>query len=504
MRQKSGFISARRERVYPLHTTHSPNFLGLLNQTSEFWNISNYGKGVIIGVLDTGITPGHPSFGDEGLPPPPPKWKGECQFKSKSSCNNKLIGARSFSSELPPLDFEGHGTHTAATAAGNFVGGANIFGSANGTASGIAPRAHLAVYQVCGLSGCSESIIIAAIDAAIEDGKGILVSCSAGNSGPRPKSLSNEAPWILTLGDEVRGKIVFCQVGGSNTRVDKGQVVKEAGGAAMILASDKRLGNTTFAEAHVLPAIHIRTVIGDDRRAPVVAGFSSRGPSQASPGILKPDIIGPGVNILAAWDVSVENKTGTESNFNMISGTSMSCPHLSGAAALLKSAHPDWSPAVIKSAIVTTAYQVNLAGDPIEDQNWSPANAYTNQTVSVIVGRKVDCSTIKEIPEAQLNYPSFSVEPESTPQTYTRTVTNVGEPNSSYAVKIVAPSGVKVTVKPVKLQFSKLNQKLEYSVTFTGSATGKASAQGFISWNSATRSVRSPIAVVSSSFANRI
>ncbi|GFP86483.1 subtilisin-like protease [Phtheirospermum japonicum] len=496
MRQKSGFISARRERVYDLHTTHSPNFLGLLKQTSGFWNISNYGKGVIIGVLDSGITPGHPSFGDEGLLPPPPKWKGECQFDSKSSCNNKLIGARYFSSESPPLDEDGHGTHTAATAAGNFVGGANVFGSANGTASGIAPHAHLAVYQVCDSTGCSESDVLAAIEAAIEDGKGILVSCSAGNSGPRLKSLSNEAPWILTLGDDVRGKIVFCQVGGFNTGVDKGQEVKDAGGAAMILASDATLGNTTLAEAHVLPAIHIRTVIGDDRRAPVVAGFSSRGPSLASPGILKPDIIGPGVNILAAWHVSVENKTGTESNFNMVSGTSMSCPHLSGLAALLKSAHPDWSPAVIKSAILTTAYQVNLAGDPIEDENWSPASVYTDLEVRVIVGRQVDCSKVKKIQEAQLNYPSFAIVPESTPQTYTRTVTNVGEPNSSYAVKIVAPSGVDVTVKPVKLQFSKLNQKLEYSVTFTGSATGNASAQGFISWNSATRSVRSPIAVV--------
>ncbi|KAL3645617.1 hypothetical protein CASFOL_010797 [Castilleja foliolosa] len=639
LRQKTGFISARRERVYDLHTTHSPNFLGLLSQNSRFWNISNYGKGVIIGLLDTGITPDHPSFDDKGLSPPPSKWKGECQFKSKSACNNKLIGARYFGFQGgSPVDIIGHGTHTASTAAGNFVKGANVYGNANGTATGIAPHAHLAIYQVCGILGCTESSIVAALDAAIDDGvdilslslggnsvpfhsdsiaigayraaqKGILVSCSAGNSGPTPQTLSNDAPWILTVGasttdrklrviatlgtneviegesafqpknfadtkleivsgagfrspycdtditENVKGKIVVCEVGGNNGRVAKGHVVKDAGGAAMILTSDEKLGNTTFAEAHVLPAIHISyvdglrvksylksdsnptakisfkgTIIGDDR-APVVAGFSSRGPSLVSPGILKPDIIGPGVNILAAWPVSVENNNKTKGNFNIISGTSMSCPHLSGVAALLKSSHPDWSPAVIKSAIVTTANQVNLAGNPIEDETWSPANVfvtgaghvnvsrandpglvydiqpddyipylcglnYTNKEVSVIVQRNVDCSRVKSIPEAQLNYPSFSIFLKSSPKTYTRTVTNVGEAKSSYAVKVVAPSGVSVTVKPDKLRFSKRNQKLRYKVRFVGLTGGKGFAQGFISWNSARHSVRSPIAVV--------
>lgn len=99
--------------------------------------------------------------------------------------------------------------------------------------------------------------------------------------------------------------------------------------------------------------------------APQVAEFSSRGPSIASPGILKPDIIGSGVRILAAWPVSVGNTTN---KFDMISGTSMSCPQLSGVAALLKNAHPDWSPAAIKSAIMTTANLVDLGGKPISDE----------------------------------------------------------------------------------------------------------------------------------------
>ncbi|KAG8382325.1 hypothetical protein BUALT_Bualt05G0065700 [Buddleja alternifolia] len=641
IQQKPGFVSARPERVLPLHTTHSPNFLGL-NQNLGFWNISNYGKGVIIGLLDTGVLPDHPSFDDEGLPPPPRKWKGKCEFNS-TACNNKLIGARYFSNgDGTPLDVEGHGTHTASTAAGNFVNGANIFGNANGTAVGVAPLAHIAMYKVCGESGCPESDIVAAMDAAIDDGvdilslslgasslpfyednialgayrateKGILVSCSAGNAGPDNKTLSNEAPWILTVGastvdrkiratamlgnnvelegesafqpngfpskkleivfpggnstgtfcspDEinidVRGKIVLCELGGGVvTRVGKGAAVKDAGGAGMILMNQEPQGNTTLAEAHVLPATHVTyanaqtikayldstsrptativfkgTVIGDDQ-APILASFSSRGPSMASPGILKPDIIGPGVNILAAWPISIENSTRTKCTFNMISGTSMSCPHLSGIAALLKSAHPDWSPAAIKSAIMTTADQVNLKGDSIEDEkslvagvfaigsghvNPSRANdpgliydiqindyipylcgLYTNHQVGIILQRRVNCLRETKIPEAALNYPSFSIRVGAKPQKYTRTVTNVGEANSSYDVEIVSPDDLVVKVEPRKLSFSEVGQKLTYSVTFTRSRTRVNSllGQGFIKWNSAKRSVRSPIAVL--------
>ncbi|KAL2547472.1 Subtilisin-like protease SBT1.2 [Forsythia ovata] len=649
MEKKPGFVSALPEKVLSLHTTHSPNFLGL-NQNMGIWKDSNYGKGVIIGVLDTGIFPDHPSFNDEGMPPPPAKWKGKCEFNF-TSCNNKLIGARFFQNgDNTPLDEDGHGTHTASTAAGNFVKGANVFGNANGTAVGIAPLAHLAIYKVCSPS-CLESVILAAMDTAIDDGvdvlslslggfsrsfysdnialgafsameKGIFVSCSAGNNGPYNFSLSNEAPWILTVGastidrkiratavlgnnksfdgesafqpmdfasaflplvdarmlnssdfyapycfpeslnktSNIRGKIVVCELGGGISRIAKGQAVKDAGGAAMILVNNERYGNTTAAEAHVLPATQISyadglkvktyinmtlnpvgkilfkgTLIGDDR-APVVAAFSSRGPNSESQGILKPDILGPGVNILAAWPASLQNNTNTKSTFNMISGTSMSCPHLSGVAALLKSSHPDWSPAAIKSAIMTTADIVNLAREPIEDEKFLPANIfatgsghvnpsrandpglvydiqpedyipylcglnYTNRQVGIILQRRVNCSAESSIPEAQLNYPAFAITFTSLSNsqlTYTRTVTNVGEPKSSYSVEIVPPPGVDVLVEPATLSFSELNQKMMYRVTFSrlASAGNNTIVQGFLKWNSDRHSVRSPTAVI--------
>lgn len=649
MEKVPGFVSARPERILSLHTSHSPNFLGL-NQNVGLWNESSYGKGVIIGVLDTGVTPNHPSFSDKGMPPAPKKWKGECMSNNSASssssssiCNNKIIGARFFpGGDNSPVDQIGHGTHTASTAAGNFVNGANVFGNANGTASGIAPLAHVATYKVCNSNGCSESSLLAGLDAAISDGvdiisisiggnpqpfysdaialgafsameKGIFVSCSAGNDGPTRSSLSNEAPWVLTVGastidrkitatatlgnnqkfdgesvyqpkdfppkqfplyfprelvndvntsfcsigsinsTEARGKIVLCVNGGEVTRIDKGEAVKQAGGVGMIIINEEFFGSTTLAEVHVLPASHLSyldglkvldyinsttsptasisfrgTFIGD-KRAPTVAGFSSRGPSIDSPGILKPDIIGPGVNILAAWDLSVENITNSISNFNLESGTSMSCPHLSGVAALLKSVHPDWSPAAIKSAIMTTADQTNLVNSPIEDQNLVPADIlavgaghvnpikainpgliydikpkdyipylcglnYTSRQMAAVLQRRFTCT--RSIPEAELNYPSFSITFGNKVQTYTRTVTNVGDANSLYTVKVVPPKNVKVSVKPETLKFSRVNQKLNYQVTFRQQEVGVPESQGFLSWNSEKYSVRSPILVM--------
>ncbi|EYU28963.1 hypothetical protein MIMGU_mgv1a023216mg [Erythranthe guttata] len=300
---------------------------------------------------------------------------------------------------------------------------------------------------------------------------------------------------------DVKGKIVVCEGGKYlQTRVEQGRIVNSAGGAAMILMNDEFVRDTTFDEPHVLPAMQITTmsfkgtVIGNNR-APAVPAFSSRGPNIPSPGILKPDIIGPGVNILSAWPVS--------------------------------------SPTAIKSAIMTTADSVNLQGKPIQDEQLLPASVfaigsghvnpslandprlvydimpddyipylcglnYTNQEVGIIVGSKVDCSKEKSIPEAQLNYPSFSIIFGSTPQTYTRTLANVGKANSSYDVEIVSPDGVNVKVEPKKLVFPKLGDKSSYSVTFTRTTKGvmNSSTQGFIRWHSAKYSVRSPIAVV--------
>lgn len=149
---------------------------------------------------------------------------------------SKVIGAKYFNLEdsnpasdnLSPADDMGHGTHTASTAAGAAVKDASLYGIGKGTARGGVPSARIAMYKVCWSVGCSDMDMLAGFDEAIADGvnflsvsiggpsrdffsdsiaigsfhamtRGILTSCSAGNSGPRPMSVENSAPWILTV-----------------------------------------------------------------------------------------------------------------------------------------------------------------------------------------------------------------------------------------------------------------------------------------------------------------
>ncbi|KAL5664868.1 hypothetical protein ACJX0J_024976, partial [Zea mays] len=180
---------------------------------------------------------------------------------------------------------------------------------------------------------------------------------------------------------KAKGKIVVC-LRGINPRVAKGEAVKQAGGVGMVLANDASTGNEIIADAHVLPATQIKyrdglllysyvnstkkptgfitrpaTVLGT-KPAPFMAAFSSQGPNIITPGILKPDITAPGVSVIAAWtransptDLAFDRRRVA---FNSESGTSMSCPHVSGVVGLLRTLHPEWSPAAIKSAIMTT------------------------------------------------------------------------------------------------------------------------------------------------------
>ncbi|MQM23678.1 hypothetical protein Taro_056745 [Colocasia esculenta] len=272
------------------------------------------------------------------------------------------------------------------------------------------------------------------------------------------------------------------------------------------------------------------------RPSPAVASFSSRGPSLTNAVVLKPDVIGPGVNILAAWPFLVGPPTGQPITkldfFNIISGTSMSAPHLSGVGALLKGAHPDWSPAAIRSAIMTTSYARGNDGEPIRDEWLEKATifamgaghvnvtgavdpglvydlstsdyvayicglGYTDKEVAAIVGQQGACSTVKSIPAAQLNYPSISVDLLTSPTvSVNRTVTNVGAAGETYKVEVEEPAGVTVSVNPQTLRFSAVKEKQSFTVTVTkhGSATGLF--EGSLRWVSAKHAVRSPIGVV--------
>ncbi|CAN4092827.1 unnamed protein product [Withania somnifera] len=671
LEKQPGILSVLPDMKYELHTTRTPSFLGL-DRNADFFPESNAIDDVIIGVLDTGVWPESKSFDDSGFGPIPASWKGECEsgtnFSSKN-CNRKLIGARYFAkgyeSTLGPIDEskesksprddDGHGTHTASTAAGSVVQDASLFGFASGSARGMATHARVAVYKVCWIGGCFSSDILAALDQAIDDNvdllslslgggnsdyyrdsiaigafaameKGILVSCSAGNAGPSPYSLSNVAPWITTVGagtldrdfpayvslgngknlsgvslykgdslskmlpfvyagnasnstngnfcmmgtlipEQVKGKIVLCDRG-INPRVQKGSVVKAAGGAGMVLANTAANGDELIADAHLLPATTVGQTTGEAikkyltsdpnptvtilfegtkvgiKPSPVVAAFSSRGPNSITKEILKPDIIAPGVNIIAGWTGAVGPTGFAEDNrrvaFNIISGTSMSCPHVSGLAALLKGAHPDWSPAAIRSALMTTAYTVYKNGGALQDVatgkpstpfdhgaghvdpvaalnpglvydlkaddylNFLCAMNYTSIQINNIARRPYSCKTSKKYSVTDLNYPSFAVVfPEqmtagsgTSSIKFTRTLTNVG-PAGTYKVNVLSPSNsVKFLVEPESLAFTRMNEQQSYTVTFTApSMPATENVYGRIEWSDGKHVVRSPVAI---------
>ncbi|XP_068639903.1 subtilisin-like protease SBT1.6 [Aristolochia californica] len=676
LRDHPSILAVFEDRRRYLHTTRSPQFLGLRNQQG-LWSDSDYGSDVIIGILDTGIWPERRSFSDHNLGPVPSRWKGVCEAGerfSARSCNKKLVGARSFSKGhiaamtgaingsvefRSPRDADGHGTHTASTAAGRHAFQANMAGYAPGIAKGVAPKSRIAVYKVCWKnSGCFDSDILAGFDRAVADGvnvisisigggdgvsspyyldpiamgsfgamaKGVFVSSSAGNDGPSVMSVTNLAPWLTTvgagtidrnfpaviiLGDGrqlagvslyagkplagkhypvvypgktgglsttlcmdnsldrklVAGKIVICDRG-SSPRVAKGMVVKKAGGVGMILANGVSNGEGLVGDAHLIPTCAVGAVEGNAvksyvatspnptatiefrgtvvgvKPAPVVASFSGRGPNGLTPEILKPDLIAPGVNILAAWTDAM-GPTGLDTDmrkteFNILSGTSMACPHVSGAAALLKSAHPNWSPAAIRSAMMTTASLIDNRLQPMTDESTGKPSTpydfgaghlnldramdpglvydmgvpdyeyflcsigYNPKTIQVITRTPVTCPR-KSSPE-NLNYPSFSAVFDSTAvgkasKVFIRTVTNVGLPNSVYRVKVEAPRGVVVSVKPSKLIFSPKVMKQSYAVTISADARNLKQDKsgglfGSLSWSDGTHVVRSPIVVL--------
>ncbi|XP_043719059.1 subtilisin-like protease SBT1.2 [Telopea speciosissima] len=673
LRNMQNIIAVRPDRRLQIHTTYSYKFLRLSPTRKGAWLSSNFGHGTIIGVLDTGVWPESPSFSDDHMPPVPKNWRGICQegqnFNS-SNCNRKLIGARVYSkghrassdiSRFPdveyvsPRDAYGHGTHTSSTAAGASVPNASVLGNGAGVARGMAPGAHIAMYKVCWFNGCYSSDILAAMDDAIRDGvdilslslggfpvplfddsiaigsyrameRGVMVICAAGNNGPIPNSVANEAPWITTVGAStldrrfpaevhmgngqilygesmypgnhlpnagkelelvyitgeekgsefcikgslprarVLGKMVVCNRG-ANSRAEKGQIVKESGGAAMILANTAINQEEDSVDAHVLPAtmigyaesVSLKSYINSTRRptariqfggtaigrsrAPAVAFFSSRGPSLFNPSILKPDIIAPGVNIIAAWPQNL-GPTGLPEdsrrvNFNVMSGTSMACPHVSGIAALIRSRHPVWSPAAVKSAIMTTADVTDHYGKPIMDGS-KPAEifaigaghvnperatdpglvydirpseyiihlctlGYSGSEVYTITHRNVSCHEVMAKNRGfSLNYPSISVifKPGRMGKKIKRRLTNVGLPNSTYSVEVVAPEGVAVKVRPKHLTFNHIYQSLTYSIWFVSQkaiTTQKMTfAKGHLTWMHSQSShyrVRSVISV---------
>ncbi|KAG0495322.1 hypothetical protein HPP92_000013 [Vanilla planifolia] len=226
MTTMDGFLISSQDDDLQPRTTYTYEFLGLTSDGSPgMWYNSNYGGGQIIGVIDSGLAPNHPSFRDLGVPPPDlNKWSGSCYW-GPPICNNKLIGAQGFrrGMSISPLDTNGHGTYCASIAAGNIVHNASVEGAAQGKASGMAPKAHLAIYKIstsADILRCIDEAIRNHVDVlSISQGhakefiynaiikgafaastKGIVTCAAAPDEGPTPNSIDNDAPWIITVG----------------------------------------------------------------------------------------------------------------------------------------------------------------------------------------------------------------------------------------------------------------------------------------------------------------
>jgi hypothetical protein len=192
-----------------LQTTRGPALVG----ATAAWSGVNAttGDGVVIGVIDSGVWPEHPAFADpgtEGSYGPLPDWTvTACEFGGTPgddpfACTNKILAARRLMSTydqqhtLQPGEFasarddSGHGTDMATVAAANRNVPGQILGNPIGTTAGIAPRARLAIYKVCGRSGCYDSDAVAAVEQAISDGVDIISLAFSGGGDPYNDPLS--------------------------------------------------------------------------------------------------------------------------------------------------------------------------------------------------------------------------------------------------------------------------------------------------------------------------
>lgn len=330
---------------------------------------------------------------------------------------------------------------------------------------------------------------------------------------------------------KVTGKIVVCDRG-VTARINKSLAVKEAGGVGMILLNPS--SNSLNADLHYVPTVHLQdtayaavhayadgnarataTVKGGNialnAEAPFTASFSSRGPLQANTNLLKPDLIAPGQDILAA--VAPPNNGGKL--FDLYSGTSMSSPHVAGLAALLIALHPDWSPMAIKSALMTTGSDVldntsetsrifrqgaghvrpNLAADPglVFDSGYE-------DWLGFLCGTQLPTSfcSAAGVPVLEpSNYNGASIALGNMPgqQTVTRKVTNVGGNPATYTASISGLTGIGMKMSPASLSLAAGETK-SFTLSFTNvSAALNAYSGGQLTLSDGQHNVRLPVVV---------
>ncbi|CAH8363044.1 unnamed protein product [Eruca vesicaria subsp. sativa] len=284
-------------------------------------------------------------------------------------------------------------------------------------------------------------------------------------------------------------------------------------------------------------------VPAEDGEEATIADMSSRGPNcdRFLANILKPDIAAPGLDIIAGWPENVNLLPKEESDyrhlrFNILSGTSMACPHATGLALYIKSFYPSWSPSAIKSALMTTSTEMegnefecgsgrlNATNvlDPgliyetrhLDYIDYMCKQGYKTQMLRSHVGSdKISCSGTKTDLNADLNYPTMTAQVEINTKftkVFYRTVTNVGAPDSTYLGEIKFQYeknfDAEITVEPKRLHFDKLGDTKTFTVTVTGESKPNINYKNsfmtentWLTWTEmdGSRQVRSPIVIYS-------
>ncbi len=338
---------------------------------------------------------------------------------------------------------------------------------------------------------------------------------------------------------KVAGKIVVCERGG-NFLVNKSANALEAGAAGMILQNTPTSANTTLVIAHSVPTVHLSNasyaaVTGYAATAgataafgpgvqvagvvaPVMADTSSRGPNRADANVLKPDITAPGTDIIAGYsNHSVDAAQRAQiiagtlipgPGANMISGTSMSSPHVAGAAALLKQANPGWSPYAIKSALMTSARQsVKLANGAVDADRWGFGAGHLDPTAALATSLVYD-STARDhrdyyngaINPWNLNLASLTRAAVVGVGSLTRTLTNKGSNTVTYTAA-ASLAGFDVTVVPASLTLAG-GASASYTTTLArASVPLETWVFGDVTWSGDGKQVRSPLSAKAVSLA---
>jgi len=377
------------------------------------------------------------------------------------------------------------------------------------------------------------------------EGELVLVDDESTESTDDTEGTTFDACQFVLNGDEVSGKIALIPRGGCDFDVkivnaaDAGAiavVVYNLSGDPIVMIGDDNVPGVPAVMVGAADGNQFLDAINDRETVNVVLDkslflteadtgnnmgqFSSRGPGPVA-GILKPDLTAPGINILAGSTPDAVNSVSGEF-FAFLTGTSMSTPHVTGVAALLKQSHPEWSPAALKSALMTTAYQdvtladgttpavpfdfgsghidPNKANDPglVYDISADDYDAFACGVASPDIS-EARCDELQangfSFDAPDLNQPSISIADLTSTRTITRHVTNVGDSSETYNAELALPSGIDVQVTPASLTVG-AGQSASYDVTFTyQSGPLEFYRFGSLTWVSNDHSVRSVLSI---------